>query len=201
MKRGPSVIRTTVIGGAFFLLPIVVLALVLGKIFQLAAAVAKPLEQIVPIDTFIGVVIVNFIAIFGLLVICYLAGLIARIEFFRQYASRAEELLLGSVPGYAFIKTMASGLAQADNEMGKMNPVLVRLDEMYQMAFEVERTPKGYVVVYLPGAPNPWSGTVAYFTPDRIINLNLKATDAMKLVQVLGRGSGRFADEAGVGLS
>ena len=39
-----------------------------------------------------------------------------------------------------------------------MTPVLITLDDYEQMAFEVERTAGGKVVVYLPGAPNSWSG-------------------------------------------
>ena len=59
--------------------------------------------------------------------------------------------------------------------------------------FEVERVSGGYVVVYLPGAPNPWSGSVAYLTEDRVEPLDLAPQDAIKNIRVLGRGSAKFA--------
>ena len=189
-----GIIGTTIIGGAFFLLPIVVLALVIGKALQFSTIIAKPLEQFFPLDRLIGFAIVDLLAIMGLLIVCYFAGLLASVEYFKKYASRAQDLLLGTLPGYAFAKTMASAFTQADDGVGTMKPILVRLDEMHQIAFEVERTPKGNVVVYLPGAPNPWSGTVAYFTPDRVSGLDMKPSEAIKLIRVLGRGSGKFAE-------
>jgi uncharacterized membrane protein len=67
-------------------------------------------------------------------------------------------------------------------------PVLVRFDDNTQIAFEVERTVDN-VVVYLPGAPNPWSGSVAYFNVDRVKRLEMTMSQAVRNIQRIGRGS------------
>jgi len=59
-------------------------------------------------------------------------------------------------------------------------------------SFEIERTAEGNVVVYLPGAPNPWSGTVVYLEPGRVEKLDMSVADAVKSIQALGRGSAKY---------
>jgi uncharacterized membrane protein len=103
--------------------------------------------------------------------------------------ARIEELLIATLPGYTFAKTLVSGMVKAEDEVGSMTPVLVRLDDYKQIAFEVERTPGGNVVVFLPGAPNPWSGSVVYVSEDRVEPLDMAPQDAIKNIRVLGRGS------------
>ena len=73
--------------------------------------------------------------------------------------------------------------------------VLVRFDDNAQIGFEVERTGDGSVVVYLPGAPYPWSGSVAYFIEDRVKKLNLSVAQAIGNIRHLGRGSARHREQ------
>jgi len=190
MKRW-GVVKTTIVGGVLVLLPLVVLALVVGKAVQISLLVAEPLGRILPIDTLAGVAIADVLAVLAIVAVCYLAGLAARIEVFKKKSARLEEFLVASLPGYTFAKTVLTGLAKADDEVGRMKPILVTLDDMRQIAFEVERTSAGLVVVYLPGAPNPWSGTVGYFTTDRVEALDMRPHEAVKLIRTLGRNSAR----------
>ncbi|MCK5913700.1 MAG: hypothetical protein KAG12_07455, partial [Desulfuromusa sp.] len=53
----------------------------------------------------------------------------------------------------------------------------------------------GDVVVFLPGSPNPWSGSVAYFREDRIRTLNLTVPEAIKKIRLLGRGSVQYCEQ------
>jgi len=66
---------------------------------------------------------------------------------------------------------------------------LVRFDDNTQIGFEVERLDGGNVVIYLPGAPNPWSGSVVYFEADRVTPLGITAAEAFGSLRKLGRGS------------
>ena len=191
-----GLVRTTIVGGLLFLLPIAVLSLIIGKVFQWFRAIAKPLEAYVPIESFAGFLVADLLAVLAILLVCFLAGLAARMENLRVLSSSLEQLLVGSIPGYTFAKSMVGGLVQADDEIGKMKPVMVRMDDFHQLAFEVERTPRGYVSIYLPGAPNPLSGTVAYFESERVEALDLEPHEAMKIIRVLGRnGSNRLVKD------
>lgn len=186
-------IKTTIIGGLMLLLPLVVVVLIIGKAFQISMVVAKPLGALIPIDSVGGVALANILAVLVILVLCYLAGLVARFSGIKRRVAGLEGLLIATLPGYAFAKTLVSGVVKAEDEVGKMTPVLVTLDDYKQIAFEVERTPGGTVVVFLPGAPNPWSGSVAYLSEDRVEPLDMTPQDAIKNIRVLGRGSAQIS--------
>ena len=67
--------------------------------------------------------------------------------------------------------------------------MLVRFDDQFQLAFEVDRASDGLVAVYVPGSPNPRSGVVSYVTGDRIRPLDAKFKAVLKVYHDLGRGS------------
>ena len=47
------------------------------------------------------------------------------------------------------------------------------------MAFETDRSVQGTVAIYLPGAPNPWSGNVVFVAANRVKNLSVSVTEAL----------------------
>ena len=186
-------VKTTIVGGLMLLFPLVVVVLIIGKAFKISMLVAEPLGGLIPIERVGGVALANILAVLVILVLCYLAGLVARLSHIRRKVAGIDGLLIAVVPGYAMAKTLVSGVIKAEDEVGKMTPVLVSLDDYKQIAFEVERTPGGYVVVFLPGAPNPWSGSVIYVSEDRVESLDMAPQDAIKNIRVLGRGSAKIA--------
>ena len=58
-------------------------------------------------------------------------------------------------------------------------PILVTFDEYFQVAFETDRTVQRTVAIYLPGAPNPWSGNVVFVAANRVKNLSVSVTEAL----------------------
>ncbi len=50
----------------------------------------------------------------------------------------------------------------------------------------------GRVVVYVPGAPDPWSGAVFVMTADRVEPLEASMPAAVKNIRALGRGTTRL---------
>lgn len=188
-------IRTTIVGGIAFLLPLVILAFILGKAFELSMLIAAPIDEIVHIGSFAGVALANILAIIIILAVCYIAGLVARLQATQRRVGALDNALLQMLPAYAFVKTMVSSVIQAESEAQAMHPVMVRLDDMTQIAFEVERR-GGEVVVFLPGAPSPWSGSVAIVEESRVTPLKMPSHRVVKMVQLLGRGSLAQLNEA-----
>jgi uncharacterized membrane protein len=73
--------------------------------------------------------------------------------------------------------------------MGGMRPVLGRFDDSWQLAFGIECMAEGKVVIFLPGAPDLWSGSVCVLTEDRITPLDLTVKSAADIMKRLGKGS------------
>ncbi len=189
MKGQIQVLKTTVIGGVVFLVPIVIVVAIIGKAFEIMRTVAHPLSALVPIDTVGKIAVVNLIAILLIVLVCFLAGHAARTETAARFVRALESKFLSHIPVYAFVKGMTASIA--GNEPGEeMTAVLARLDDYSQIAFEIERLEGGDVAVYLPGAPNPWSGSVCIMTEDRIQPINASMVSVVRTISHLGKGSG-----------
>jgi uncharacterized membrane protein len=180
-------LTTTAIGGVLFLVPLVFIVMIFGKAFEIMSAVAKPLERFLPIDTVAGVGMINILAILIMLLVCVIAGLIARSRPAQAFYQRVDSVLLELIPGYAWTKTVLSSVG-GKSVTDEFKPVVVTLDDQMQIAFELERTENGLVVVFFPGAPDVRSGSVAFVTPERVVPVEASFLAINKTMKHMGRG-------------
>ena len=183
-----SFLKATLVGGLMFLVPVALLAVVLRHALQFADRIAQPLAAVLPISHLGGVAVATLIAIAILLVIAFLAGLLSRTGPGRRVTHWFEESILGGLPQYRMVKSLAEGLTQLETG-GDMQPVLMRGDEGWMLGYQMEELPDGWRVVFLPASPTPMSGNVMYVEATRVKPLNLSMRDAMQLVKRLGIGS------------
>ena len=187
-------IKTTIIGGLVFMVPVVIVLVIAGKALEIMMLVAKPLGNLIPVDSIGGVAVANVLALLGLALICFVAGLIARSEMARKVYRSLDSALL-AIPGYAFVRGFTDSMTSSQETAKSLLPVLVRFDDNEQIGFEVERLEQGKVVIYLPGAPDPWSGSVVYFSEDRVKRLDMTVAQAINNIRHLGRGSQQFQEQ------
>ena len=187
-KKSIQFVKTVVIGGLVFLIPFVLFVLVIGKGFSIMLILAKYVDQFIPIEAVRGVAFVNIVAILGMTLICFLAGLYARSKTSKKLYEKIETILLGVVPGYTFVKGFTDSLSSSEKAAESFLPVIVRFDDYSQLCFEIERTDNGLVVVYIPGAPNSWSGSIVCVTEDRIDKPEMTVAVAMMSIKKLTPG-------------
>ena len=174
------------------MVPVVIIVAIVGKAFRIMRAVAAPLKAYIPTGYIGGVAVANLLVLLAIVIICFIAGLIARSAIAsKMYHSL--DATLQAIPGYSFIKGFTDSMSSTEEAAESFLPVLVRFDDNAQLAFEVERTGDN-VVVYLPGAPNPWSGSVAYFNVDRVKRLEMTVSQAVRNIQRIGRGSAGYGE-------
>ena len=121
---------------------------------------------------------------FNLLVLKYQSRINHLVSRFLRNTADVED-----VTQDAFIKAYTDSMKLGQAEAKSMQPVMVQLDDYSQIGFEIERLDNDQVVIYLPGAPDPWAGTVAYFHSNRVKKLELSVSAAINSVRRLGRGS------------
>ncbi len=180
-------IRTTVLGGLLFLFPIVFIVAIIGKALEITNKISARLTGLLAIDSIGGLAVVELLALVILVLICFLAGLAARTAVARRFLQSLEMNVLGKIPAYTLLKAKAESALRPE-DMGNMSPVLGRFDDSWQLGFEIERIGDGKVVVFLPGAPDPWSGSVCIMTEDRIMPLDLTVKSAADVMKRLGKG-------------
>jgi uncharacterized membrane protein len=189
MQDKVGFIKVTVIGGVFFLIPLAIVILLVGKLVGVMRGVASSLSPLLAMDTPIGTIVLNLLALLVILGFCFLAGLAAQGVTAKKIVGKLDATLLAALPGYAFVKGFADNMRRSDEMSESFLPVAVHFDDYSQLAFEIEREPNGKVALYLPSAPNPWSGTVVYVTDDRVNRLSMSLNEALKNIRMLGKGS------------
>jgi uncharacterized membrane protein len=189
MSRSIQPIKTTILGGLIFLVPIVIVLVILAKMYEIMAVLAAPFSAFIPIESVGGIATANIITILSIVVVCYTAGRIAMSGPGRKLYQSLDDKLVMLFPRYTFIKGMTESVG-AEEAKRTLQTVLVKFDDQSQIGFEVERNDKGLVTVYLPGSPDPWSGTVAYVTEDRIEKLNASFNAVTGSLRKAGKGAG-----------
>ena len=185
-------LKTTVLGGDLFLVPVVVLIALFEKALGYAQKAVVPLADALFKGTFAHAFVSDLLAFGLLLVLCFLAGLAAKTAFARKSVDALEKKVLGKVPFYDSTKSKVLATLQSQSQEGEtMRPVLARFEDSWQIAFEVERIPGGIITVYLPGAPDPWSGSVCFMTEDRIQAIDPAMSPVLKTLKDLGKGSNK----------
>ena len=182
-------IKATLWGGLLFLVPLTIAILILGKLFGFMYQLATPFSEWIPLDSIGGIAIANVVTVVLVLVISFVAGLIGTSVWGRRVQQSLEEKLLLIFPRYTFVKSLTANMTS--DEVDKvMQPVRVDFDDYTQIAFELERNKEGLVILFLPGSPDPWSGSVVYANPERVKPIGADYTSIVRSLRSAGRGSG-----------
>ncbi len=187
MKTVLQFIKSTLLGGLLFLVPVVIVVLVLGKALSIVANLLLPIAHVLPQATFLGAEAPRLAAGVLLVLVCFLVGLLARTPRGRAMASRMERMALGKIPGYSIFRGTAPGLVGADASNCKV--ALASIEEAWVLAFVLEKLENGLHVVFVPASPTPAAGSVYYLEDDRVKILDVPVLDAIKCVMRLGVGS------------
>jgi uncharacterized membrane protein len=181
-------LKTTIVGGILFLMPVILFALILRHAMGFAGKIAKPIAAYVPQHHIAGVAIATIIAALVLLVLSFCAGLVARTRVGKSATHWLEETLLGNLPQYRMVKSLAEGLTQVEGVQG-LRPALVGMEGGWQIGYQIEELQDGWVAVFLPQSPTPMSGNVMYLPAARVRLLQIPIPEAMTLIKRLGVGS------------
>ena len=131
------------------------------------------------------------------MLICFIAGLAAKRPRAKSLVQSLEVNVLKKIPAYEFLKVRTQSVL-SPQDVEAMRTVLARFDDSWQLAFEIERIESGHTVIFLPGAPDPWSGSVCIVTKDRVTPLDTTIHSAVKLLKRMGRGSASTLQNAAI---
>ena len=181
-------IRTTILGGVFFLVPFGILLLIVQEVLDFTLNIAEPIAGLLPQDDMFGIAMANVLAWGLILLTCYLAGLVATTSL-AGLSERLETKLAGIIPGYRLIKSTLAGALQADEFGDDGTVVEVHQFGTMRWAFEIERSPDGAsVLVFFPGAPTSSSGILQVVPSELVKATSLAPRDLVRGHQYFGRG-------------
>lgn len=191
-KKHVRFVLTTAVGGVVFLVPVVVLAVILTKAAGFMMIIAQPMADWLPVDTISGVTLANIIAILVLVLVCFLAGLLARHALASKFVKNLESRVLVNLPGYVMIKSLVSGFDPGKTE--GLKPVAVQLGSAERIGFEIEKLPDKRLLVFLPSAPSPFSGITQVLHAEQVVYLDVPVKAVIEVTENFGYGMGALLE-------
>jgi uncharacterized membrane protein len=159
---------------------------VFGHALRLAQRLVQPISHAVHLDrlgSVAGIDAGTLLAVGALVLVSFAAGMAARTTHGGRVSRWFEDSLIGGMPQYRMVKTMAEGFAQLENA-NSLKPVLVSIEGGWQIGYLLEPIAEGWVGVFMPTAPTPMSGTVMYLPADRVRLLNITLSRPPPLLSV-----------------
>ena len=188
MRQLLGFVRTTLIGGLLYLVPIIVLLVILGKAAQIVRQVSPPVIRMVESAHLGHILTPQVVAILILVLFCFAAGLFARTAVAKRIGRSLDSKVMANLPGYALIKSVGENLAGVDTSNVR-EPVMARIEDAWQIAFIVDRLDDGHLAVYVPGVPVARFGSLYFMTPEKVKPLSIPLKSALQTLQSMGVGS------------
>jgi uncharacterized membrane protein len=182
-------LKTTAVGGLVFLLPLAVVGALLGYVYNAVLLIYEPIKAHLPVTSAVGVTLLFLVAVAILLLLCFVCGLAAQRAIGLKFSQTVEKQLITVYPKYAIYKDILAGNLGGSDLAPSLVPVTIRFDDAIRIGFEADRTDRGLVVVYLPGSPDPWIGSVALVEAGRVERLEVPFGETAAICERLGRQS------------
>ncbi|WP_433779858.1 DUF502 domain-containing protein [Flavobacterium anhuiense] len=188
MKSIFKIIKATFLGGILFLAPLVVLLVILEKGYGIIQKITLPLAEHLPRIHVLGIALQELVGIIIIILICFLAGLLAKTAKAKNLIQKLEDGILSFVPGYSFMKNMNENIMGLESK-DDLKVILVPTDAGLQFAFLIEEINENKFAVFIPDAPNPWSGSVVFVEKKDITDVDISQKQALACIRKLGFGS------------
>ena len=194
-RRSIQFLRTTAIGGLLFLLPLIVVAALVSQVAPILLEVSTFLHDYLPDTNTISISTIVSAVLALLVILCFIAGMIARWSISQRLTKLFEKNLLLLFPRYAILKDQMADTIGGEENRPDTQSVLVTLADRQMIGFESERSEDGKkVVVYLPGAPDTWAGSTIIVESSQVITLDRTFGETVSIHENMGRGSLELID-------
>ena len=188
MKTLTQFVRTTIVGGLFFLAPIVVLIVILAKALDFAKKSLNAVFVHIPAASELSAGAATVLSVTIVALVCLLAGLVAHTVIAQRLINLLESSLLSKIPGYDYLKQeSASALGVA--EIAELPVVFVPMEGGWQLGVQTEALSGGLVSIFVPGAPNPHSGSVFFFSTETVRPAGIKLAAGLNCLRRCGAGA------------
>jgi uncharacterized membrane protein len=188
MKSIVGFLKTTLLGGVIFLMPVVTLALVMGKALQMAEKFVKPVEAHVPDNWDFGMGKATLLAVGLTVLVCFVAGLLAKTKYANWLVKGLETSVLSKIPAYEYFKQLGTSVLGVD-ALQQRPVVLVQVESGWQIGIEVEDLKNGFVAVFVPDAPDPHSGALLFVDRQKAMPVGASIAATLGCLKRYGAGS------------
>jgi uncharacterized membrane protein len=188
MKQIVDFLKTTVIGGLFVLLPVLLLYMLLAETLQLVVALATPIADLFPKGVFAKVNAPVLIALILIVSVSFLLGIALRSAALSRLGGWIESTVMTRLPSYTVLKRLTKGFAKEEATAFKPG-LLISAEGWKEIAYVIEDHGDGHLTVLVPWAPTAFSGSVKVVCQDRVEMLDANIGDVSKVLSLWGMGT------------
>ena len=183
-----KIIKATFLGGILFLAPLILLVVLFEKGYHIVQKITVPIVNSLPRVKVMGFALQEVIGVVIIIMVCFIAGLLAKTVYAKKLVQKIEDNILSLVPGYVFIKNMQESIMGFESKED-LKVIMVPTDAGWQFAFLIEQINDNEFTVFIPDAPNPWSGSVVFVEKKDIREIEITQKQALACIRKLGYGS------------
>lgn len=189
MKNILDFIKTTIIGGLFVLLPVILLYLALSEAGEMLVVMASPIADLLFPDRFEDIKSPILIAIPLLIGISFILGLIMLSDSGRRFGNWIERIIFGRVPGYNAIKSLTKGFTDSQHESSFKPALLKSAEGEKEFVYIVEELDDNNLTVMVPWSPTPFAGSIKIMPKDRVEPLAVSMGKLTEAISQWGIGT------------
>ncbi|HVY76380.1 MAG TPA: hypothetical protein VG890_16235 [Puia sp.] len=189
MKHILSILKVTFIGGLIFLVPFFIVVMILVKTFDILRRLISPWVVKLGIQAIEGRLAIALIVILILVLICFLAGIVARSGVARARFPVLDMITARLIPGYQILKAQSSEKG-AMNVQNPWQAVCIKLETSWRIGFIVEQGSGDYKTVFVPESPKMDSGEVHVLAVQEMEFVPIPADQAHNCLRQFGAGAG-----------
>ena len=167
MKKIVEFFKTTIVGGLFVLLPVILVYLALSEVIGVLVAMAAPIADLFFPGKLEGAEFPVLVALALLIGISFVLGVIMLSDTGRRFGNWIERIILGRLPLYNAIKSLTKGFADSQEE-SSFKPAMLKSAAGKEFAYIIEEHGDGNLTVMLPWAPTPFAGSVKIVPQDSV---------------------------------
>jgi len=184
-------LKTTLLGGLFVLLPLMLLWLGLkeigGLLEMMAAPIADLLADLFPPGAFENLTAPGVVATVLIIATSLILGLAARSAWLRSIGRRIEHSVLNKVPMYRMLKIISSSLIGSDS--GEVCPALIADGSGGgDPCYVIEKHRDGRATVLLPWSPASFAGSIKVVQQSDLEYLSCSLDEFSRSLSQIGVG-------------
>ncbi len=190
MNKIKQFFLTTLLGGVTVILPVAILAGVLGWLFNFVTNLIQPLTNVLTSKSDFKEIMADVIVILIIIIFCFMVGAIIKTSFGRFLHKTIEEKILKVAPGYTLIKeTVFQILGNKKSPFSSVALAKIFGNETMVTCFITDEHKDGSYSVFVPTGPNPTSGNIYHLKKEFVIPVDVSVEDAMRSIISCGAGS------------
>ncbi|MDG3584044.1 hypothetical protein [Galbibacter pacificus] len=180
--------NAVIIGGVFFLTPLLILIILISHALKLLFPIGRKLVDLLSIHSLFGAATVTIITVFILLLICYISGFLVQKGLVNDWGQKMEDRLFLLFPSMQMLKYRLLGdKPKAKHKRSENWKAILLQEELYYRVAFITETKDNYYSIFIPDAPKLDAGEVRFFLIKNCRYIPISMKEAMKALNSFGR--------------